>query len=130
MKMNNVQKALIRTSIFAAAVAILTGVGYIFENNDKFITNNWLLLLIYFFLVSFVSQLIFYYKNPEDVRAFIKIFQRVSMIKFLLHLVVIVIYVLTFRNDAKPFAITFMAYYLLFTIYELIFSQKKMKEEI
>ncbi len=125
--MTSVHKIFIRILIFTGIMAIFTGVAYIFKAD--MISNFWILILFYFLLLSFISQLIYEKNKTTDARNFIRLFQKVSIVKFFIHLIAVISYVLINTADAKAFAFTFMAYYLFYTIFELFFSQKRVKKE-
>lgn len=51
---------------------------------------------------------------------FVNLFMGVTAIKLLWYLVVMVSYILIFRNDAVPFAINFFILYLCYTVFETV----------
>ena len=69
---------------------------------------------INFLLFAKLSQAI---QNKPN--RFINAFMLLNFGKLFLYIAIIAIYVFLYRNDAIPFTITFVIYYMLFTAYEI-----------
>ena len=64
----------------------------------------------------------------KDMRKFANFYMGSTVVKMMLYLAIIFIYVMNFKEDAKRFAITFLAYYLIYSVFETIKLAKKEKK--
>jgi hypothetical protein len=83
------------------------------------ITPVYLYLIAFMYAINFLlfaklSQAI--QKKPSR---FINAFMLLNFGKLFLYIILVAIYIFLYRNDAISFTITFVIYYILFTIYEV-----------
>jgi hypothetical protein len=83
------------------------------------ITPVYLYLIAFMYAINFLlfaklSQAI--QKKPSR---FINAFMLLNFGKLFLYIILVAIYMFLYRNDAISFTITFVIYYILFTIYEV-----------
>lgn len=77
-------------------------------------------LLIYFALFTGVMIWILLKKAVDSPQQFIRSFLLITTVKLLLNCMIAVIFAFTHRTEAKGFLIFFLAYYLVFTMAEVI----------
>ena len=101
-------------------------VASIFARN--ILTVWWPALVGFFFIVSMV---VFYFSDKakkKDMRKFTNFYMGVTVVKMVVYLTIIFIYVMQFKDDAKRFAVTFLAYYLIYSVFETLKLAKKDKK--
>ena len=91
------------------------------------ITPFWSLLILFFVIICIVMYFLVERVKARDMRKFSNFFMAATMIKLVLYLIIILTYSLKFTADAKPFMLTFLAYYLVFTTFETVKLSKKDK---
>lgn len=108
-------------------VALLSGLTYLLNDSiPQFITSYWSLLILFFTIISIVVYfLTIKVKAKNDIHKFTNFYMAVTVIKLLVYLAVIVIYSLKFPENSKAFIITFLAYYLCFSVFETYILVKK-----
>ena len=80
---------------------------------------------VYLFLIAFMYAINFsmFAKLSSAIQnkpnRFINAFMLLNFGKLFLYIALIAIYIFLYRNDAISFTITFVVYYILFTIYEV-----------
>ncbi|MGN0032609.1 MAG: hypothetical protein ACI358_02365 [Candidatus Limimorpha sp.] len=84
----------------------------------SYLTRWWPYLVFFFFIVSIVLYFLSERQKREDMRKFTNFYMVATVVKMVVYLSIIFIYVMNFREDGKKFAITFLAYYLVFSIFE------------
>lgn len=91
----------------------------------QWISFYWFIPLTYFYLITLGSMRLYKEEDFKNTTSFVYRFQRISMLRFLCHIVFVLVYMLINRSDIKPFVTIFMIYYLIFTAFELIFFKRK-----
>jgi len=83
------------------------------------ITPVYLYLIAFMYAINFLifAQLSRALQNKPN--RFINAFMLLNFGKLFLYIILIGIYIFLYRNDAVSFTITFVIYYILFTIYEV-----------
>ena len=80
----------------------------------------------------FATIIVFYYMlkavNKRPAR-FVNVFMLTTMLKLMLYLAVMVVYVLLNRADAKPFILTYLVLYIIYTVLEVGSILKVNKEK-
>ncbi len=102
-------------------------VASIFARN--ILTIWWPAILGFFFVVSIVMFYLSEKVKQKGMRQFANFYMAATVTKVVLYLTVIVVYVMCFKEDGKRFAITFLAIYLIYSIFETIQLAKKKKNE-
>ena len=62
------------------------------------------------------------------MRKFANFYMAATVVKMVLYLTIIIVYVMNFKEDGKRFAITFLVYYLIYSIFETYKLVKKDKK--
>ena len=62
------------------------------------------------------------------MRKFTNFYMAATVIKLVVYLTIIFVYTMNFKEDGKRFAITFLVYYLIYTIFETYKLIKKEKK--
>ena len=91
------------------------------------LTVWWPLLVLLFFIVSLVMYFLSEKAKKKDMRKFANFYMASTVIKMMLYLSIIFFYAFSFKEDGKRFAITFLAYYLIFSVFETYKLAKKEK---
>jgi len=104
--------------LISLLIALLTfGLNYIISTN--LISSSWPILILFFLSISLLVHRFLLKKSSENHGKFINAFLLTTTVKLLLFLAVILIYVLLNRDDAIGFILTFFAYYLIYTSFEI-----------
>jgi hypothetical protein len=93
-----------------------------------YLTKWWPAIVGFFFIVSMV---VFYFADKakkKDMRRFTNFYMGATVVKMLVYLTIILIYAFTFKEDAKLFAVTFLVYYLVYSVFETYKLAKKEKK--
>ena len=118
-----------KDNIFIRQLCILTLVVFVasvFMRNA--ITVWWPALACFFFIVSLVVYLLSENAKRKDMRKFANFYLASTVVKMVVYLTIILIYAFTFKEDAKLFAMTFLAYYLVYSVFETYKLAKKDKK--
>lgn len=91
------------------------------------LTAWWPAIVGFFFVVSMVVYFLSEKAKKKDMRRFANFYMASTVVKMVVYLTIIFIYAVNFKEDAKRFAITFLAYYLIYSIFETYKLAKKGK---
>lgn len=109
---------IIKLSITALLLALFSYL--VFEQLDKDMqTRAWPWLLVFLYGVNIVLYYLFIRNKTKKVSSFANFFMLATFLKLILYLAVIVIYLLSNKEEAAPFLISFLAYYIVFTALEV-----------
>ena len=86
------------------------------------------MILIYFLVISAVSQLILLQKQKGEPKKYIRAFLASTTIKLFIHMIALIVFALLNRDEAVSLIITFFSCYLLFTIFEVTTQMKEPKQ--
>lgn len=118
---------LIGLSCLIIFIIILTAILKLYVS--QIVTQHWPLLVLLFTVVSIV---VFFstmkMKNNHDLSKFANFYMGVTVLKLVVYLATILTYTIIMPNNAKAFIITFLIYYLCFSIFETYFLVRKKKE--
>ena len=90
-----------------------------------FVTPYWSLQILFFALVNLVIYFVgVKIKSSGNTDKMTNFYMLTTMVKLVTYLAILLIYALMFPADAKSFIITFMMYYLCFTIFETFYKIK------
>lgn len=107
-------------------VALTFGLSYIIPEN--LISKSWPFIAGFFFAISLLVHRFLLKKSGGHQTKFINAFLLTTTVKLLLFLSIILIYVLLNRDDAIGFILTFFAYYLIFTSFEIVSILKYLRK--
>ena len=93
------------------------------------LTIWWPAIAGFFFIVSIVVYYLSMKAKKKDMRRFANFYMGSTVVKMMLYLAIIFLYAINFKEDAKRFAITFLAYYLIYSIFETYKLAKKEKTD-
>ena len=91
------------------------------------LTIWWPAIVGFFFIVSMVVYFLSEKAKKKDMRKFANFYMASTVVKIILYLVIISIYVMIYMEDGKRFAMTFLAYYLIYSVFETYKLAKKDK---
>ena len=94
------------------------------------LTVWWPFIVCFFFIVSIVVYSLSEKAKQKSMRKFTNFYMGATIVKLALYLTIILVYVMYFKDDGKRFAITFLVYYLIYSIFETIKLVKKEKTEL
>ena len=92
------------------------------------LTVWWPFIVCFFFIVSIVVYSLSEKAKKKDMRKFANFYMAATVVKMVLYLTIIIVYVMNFKEDGKRFAITFLVYYLIYSIFETYKLVKKDKK--
>ena len=94
----------------------------------KLLTVLWPAIVVFFAIISAVMYFMSEKAKQKDMRKFTNFYMSATVIKMVVYLTIIIVYVMNFKEDGKRFAITFLAIYLIYSIFETIkLANKKRK---
>ncbi len=91
----------------------------------RHLTIWWPLIAVFFFIVSIVIYFLSEKQKKKDMRSFTNFYMVTTVVKMVAYLSIIFIYVMSFKEDGKRFAITFLAYYLIFSVFETFILSRR-----
>lgn len=113
----------IRLLLLAIAVVGLTLLMKL--SMPQFVTSFWWTLILFFVAVNtLVYFLTMKMKSKNDFRKFNNFYMLATVTKLLLYLAIVAAYSFVFKEDSKAFIITFLIYYLCFTVFETLMLVK------
>ena len=101
-------------------------VASVFMRN--YLTVWWPAIVGFFFIVGLI---VFYFADKakkKDMRKFTNFYMGATVLKMVVYLTIILVYAISFKEDAKRFAVTFLVYYLVYSIFETYKLAKKEKK--
>ena len=121
--MTEYKKFFIRLLLLAIAVVGLTLLMKL--SMPQFVTSFWWTLILFFVAVNtLVYFLTMKMKSKNDFRKFNNFYMLATVTKLLLYLAIVAAYSFVFKEDSKAFIITFLIYYLCFTVFETLMLVK------
>ena len=111
----------------ACLIAVMAFITVVVKNAvPQYVSPYWMLLLPLFAIVCIVVYfLTMWMRNKGDASKFTAFYMGTTIVKLMLYLAIIIMYVLIFKENVKPFIYTFLAYYLCFSIFETYSLTKK-----
>jgi len=110
-----IKKSIILTIAIGIIAYILT-----FFLPERYCSPTLPYLIIFFFAVNMIVHYLLQKAEERQFRRFITNYMLATFLRFFLYLIIIIAYVLTNRNDAIPFIITFFILYVIYSIHEVI----------
>ncbi|MCX6271224.1 MAG: hypothetical protein NTU44_08415 [Bacteroidetes bacterium] len=77
-------------------------------------------LLLFFFAVTLIVHYILIRSVDKKLSRFVSLYLGSTFLKLMLYLIVFILYVFTHRADAIGFSLTFLVFYLAYTVFEVI----------
>ena len=122
--MNSTYLSFVKKSIvFTIIISIITVILYFLLPNN-FMTPTLPFLLPFYFSISLISYYMQLRASQKSFVRFTSSFMMITFLKLMLLIAVLLLYVLTHRNEAIPFIIWYFVLYLCFTIFEVIYLQQ------
>lgn len=91
----------------------------------KFATVWWPVLVIFFFIVSIVMYRLSEQARQKDIRSFYNFYMISTVVKLVVYLSILTVYSLNFKADSKRFMLTFLIYYIIYSVFETYQLVKK-----
>lgn len=96
----------------------------------QIVTPYWSLLILLFAVVCvtvfFTTMKV---KDKNDIRKFTNFYMVLTILKLVVYIAILLLYAVLMPSDSKAFIITFLIYYLCFSIFETYILVKKQKKE-
>ncbi len=75
----------------------------------------------FFYLLVLLSKYIVHFPGVRSGRRFTDVYLAVTVFRFIIYLLTIVLYAFAFPEDALAFIVTFFVFYFAFTIFEVVY---------
>ncbi len=85
-------------------------------------------IVIYFFIATIITHHLLIKTSKQSPQNFVRTYMGTTAFRLFLNLIIIIIYMLVDRNGAMAFALSFLVYYFLYLIFEIISLQKELKK--
>ena len=101
---------------------ILAGLSVLFQwLFPQFVTPALPFILLFFFLITlFTMYIVLRSKDPQDGKKFVSSYMISRTVKILSCLIFLFLYIFLNKKDSIRVAITFMVFYFLYAIFEII----------
>ncbi len=125
--MQEVQRQIIRQHVvFSALIAVVTAIIYLVAP-VRIVTPVLPYIFLFFFVISGLILNFLGKSLDRDARKFIPRFMGTITFKLLFYLGVMVVYALLNKEDAIRFVLAFAAYYLIYTVFDIILVLKHLQ---
>ncbi len=84
-------------------------------------------IVIYFFLATIITHRILMKTNKQSPQNFIRAYLGTTALRLFLNLMIIIAFMLINRAGATAFTLSFLVFYFLYLIFEIISLQKDLK---
>ena len=118
-------KAMLFFSVGAAAILFFLSATFL---SPKIDVVSWL-ILGYFVLTTTFFHFGLLRSSKGKPQEFVRFYMGGTTLKLLLHIIVLFIYCLLNRTDASRFIMTFLIFYILFTVFETTVAAKKFRSK-
>ena len=115
-----------KLTVFSLLLAV-PGVIAAYTLPPEYITRTLPFLYIFFYSATTIVHYILLKISQKKPTAFTNYFMLLTFGKLLFYLSIILAYIILFKDDAKPFVISFLILYLFFTAFEVVQSLKQTK---
>ena len=115
-----------KLTIFSLLIAI-PGVIAAYTLPSEYITPTLPFLYIFFYSATTIVHYILLKISEKKPTAFTNYFMLLTFGKLLFYLSIVLAYIILFKDDAKPFVISFLILYLCYTTFEVVQSLKQTK---
>lgn len=113
MKISKKDKSFLSGLIWLTLAVSAASLGLV-----RFATMWWPLMVVFFFLVSVVMYRCCEKARQKDMRRFYNFYMVSTVVKLVVYLSILTIYSLNFKEDSKRFMLTFLAYYVIYSVFE------------
>ena len=113
-----------KLTIFSLLLAI-PGVIAAYTLPSEYITPTLPFLYIFFYSATTVVHYLLLKISLKKPTAFTNYFMLLTFGKLLFYLTIVLAYIILYKDDAKPFVVSFMILYLFFTAFEVVQSLKQ-----
>lgn len=120
------KKFVTRLLVVTAAMAVLSLLVFS-RLPDAWSTPAWPYLLVFFVASNLILFAMYAKAQAKKLSKFANFFMLATFLKLVVYLVIIVVYLLFFRDDVVPFVLTFFIYYVVFTALEVMSVSKATK---
>ena len=94
---------------------------------NQHLTVWWPAIVAFFFIVSIVIFVLGDKAKKKSLRSFSHFYMISTFVKMVSYITIIFLYAINNKEDGKRFAITFLAYYLIYSVFETFKLAKKDK---
>lgn len=123
-----IRKFLIKLLVVALLLMMLTPL--VVEKAKWTITPYWPWIIVLLTVVSIVVYcLVWKFKSKNDHKKFANFYMILSIVRPMTYLAILLVYALCNKHDGKRFMVTFLVFYLIFTVFETIQLSKKDSKE-
>jgi hypothetical protein len=112
-----------KLTIFSLLLAI-PGVIAAYTLPSEYITRTLPFLYIFFYSATTIVHYLLLKISLKKPTAFTNYFMLLTFGKLLFYLSIILVYIILYKDDAKPFVVSFLILYLFFTAFEVVQSLK------
>ena len=114
--------------IFTALLSLAAGI-LSFTLPKYFVQQVWI-ILVYFMLLSALFYLMLQRKKDGEPKKYIRAFLAGTTVRLFIHMIALIVFALTNRDQAIHVILTFFICYIFFTVFEVTVQLKKPKQNI
>lgn len=113
------KKLLINTLIFSLLLEVIAVLMY-FTMNKNMISPALPFLVPFFLSVSLLSNFWLVSVPAGNPNKFVRVFMITIFLKFMLYIIILVAYVMLYRDDAVRFIFSFLILFVLYLVFDVI----------
>jgi len=113
--------------IFSLILSVFIYLASLFFSSVKIDSITWI-ILSYFFILTLIFHYGLLRSSQGKPQGFIRYYMAATTFKLFVHIIVLSLYCLFNRQEAVRFIITFLIFYVLFTVFEVTLAAKKFKK--
>lgn len=113
-------------TVFSIALFLIYGISALFLP-DKYTSKAFWGFVPFFYTVVLATKALLQKISSKQKKNFSLLFVRIKVLRFALYFSVLLIYAFSFPDDAVVFVITFLLFYFIYTIFEVLFLYRDMK---
>lgn len=123
MKSDHIRFCVLLTALVVLLSFLTVGIKSILP---QIVSPVWYLIMVFFIVSNCLVYFITVKKRSQcEPSEFVSFHTATTVIKLVIYLAIILTYTIIFKESAKPFIITFLFYYLCFTVFETYVLVKK-----
>ncbi len=112
--------------IFSTIIAL--GILSISFATDRITSVMWV-IFIYFIFITSVFHFGLLKSSEGKPQGFVRYYMGATTFKLMVHVMVILLYCLLNREQAVPFIVSFLIFYVLYTAFEVALAVKKFRKQ-
>ncbi len=120
---------MIKNSIVFSILLILISLAWNHFVPEKLTSPAMPFIVVYFFISTVFTHQFLIKVNKQSAQGFVRAYLGTTTFRIFLNLIVIIAYMLIDRTGAMAFSLSFLAFYFLFLIFEIISLQKDLKKK-